>query len=211
MLESALLDMFRITINAIIINVFLVSGIALCQYRPSTAQRLSSPSPCSRDVPKKLHELQLDGEKIVRAIKNRDIKTLVKYFHEKGVTIGSDNLVSGNEIDKQIQERRGFVYSTLFDTKQLRTEWSNSIVITRETQNIVHPEERLMSLYDHFRGADRIIVNAEQVGKFRDGHYPIWAVLHFNWNHRPPQGIYYDPIFVCTENGWKFSTFFNTP
>lgn len=200
-----------LTIIKALIVLALVADTLLAQYPPSTAQRLPGPAPCSKDVEKRIAALKTVGEQIVRAIIRKDTKTLLRYFHEKGVTIDVDDLLSKKEIEHELRTKKGLLYATLFDTAQLRKEWGDTWVLTEETKDIVVTPDMIMSLHDHFRRAKSIIIEVERVGNFPGEGYPLWAVMHFRWEHRPPQGIYYDPIFVCTEKGWKFSTFFNVP
>jgi hypothetical protein len=197
----------------LLIFLSFVADTLLAQYPPSTAQRLPGQAPCSKDVEKRIAELKTVGEQIVRVIIRRDTKTLLSYFHEDGVTIGFDYVLSKKEIENEFRTKKGLVYATLFDTNQLRNEWAGTRVLTEETKDIVVTSAMIISLHDHFRRAKWIIIEAERVSTLpppSEG-FPLWAVLAFRWEHRPPKGNYYDPIFVCTEKGWKFSTFFNTP
>jgi hypothetical protein len=202
--------MLRTIIKTLIV-LALVADTLLAQYPPSTAQRQPGPAACSKDVEKRITELKGVGEQIVRAIIRKETKTLLRYFHEKGVTMGSDYVLSKKEIEDELRARKGLLYATLFDTLQLRKEWAGAWVLTEETKDIVVTPDMIMSLHDHFRMAKSITIEVERVGNFPGEGYPLWALLSFRWEHRPPKGVYYDPIFICTEKGWKFSTFFNTP
>lgn len=184
----------------------------LAQYPPSTAPGLNAPEVCVIDIEKKLEDLADDGERIVRAILNKDKKTLLGYFSKDGVTLGADFRLSKIDIETQLRSETGLIFATFFDTRELRKRYAGTMTSSEETDGFVQVDKVIMSLHDYFKTAKALKISVQLVTDLpiKKGS-PVWAVLSLQWKNRPPKGVYHDPIFICTDMGWKFATFFNTP
>ena len=192
-----------------ILALGLLFQIVLAQYRPSTAPGQHAAAACLIDVQASMTRLKADGHRIVSAILNKETDTLLGYFHPDGVTVGVHQHLSKKEVEKQLRSRSGEVYAAFFETEQLR-KLVGGIVITADGEIRVNTVIR--SVYDYFKDAEYVAVKPFRVTDIPlSKDLPLWAVVSFQWKGQPPQGVYYDPIFICTEKGWKFSTFFNTP
>lgn len=79
------------------------------------------PSRASLNVAAKLVEPRLSGELLVDAIRAIDMNAVLRFIPENDlVAVDFDRNMSGLEIKRQLELRRGYIYAVLFDSGQLQ-------------------------------------------------------------------------------------------
>ena len=181
----------------ILLRIIFLVGLLLQPLGSAIAVSADSfPPRGSLNVPSELQTLKSEGQKLIKAIRDKEIDAVLRFFPaEETVAIDFDRNMSLREIEHELRTQNGLIYSTLFDSGQLQR---------------ISRQRHATSLQDYFLKAPRVAIVVKEWNGISSVRDPLLASLILLWGTRPPEG-FFDPVMCRYTGGWKFRTFFTQP